>query len=80
MSFSKCSKFHVDFENVIKLAEDVDGFEDNSLSTCFWSFCQLWQEYMWSAFNVLEKGPKISYPTNRNDRQLNMFDINEKFA
>ena len=38
------------------------------------------KEYMWSAFNVLEKGPKISYPTNRNDTQLNMFDINKSIA
>ena len=26
---SKYSKFYVDFENVIKLGEHVDGFEDN---------------------------------------------------
>ena len=27
--FSKCPKFYVDFENVIKVSENVDGFEDN---------------------------------------------------
>ena len=28
---SKYSKFDVDFENAIKFAENVDGFEDNSI-------------------------------------------------
>ena len=31
--FAKYSKFYVDFENAIKLPENVDGFEDN----CVWS-------------------------------------------
>ena len=28
---SKYSKYYVDFENAIKLCENVDGFEDNSV-------------------------------------------------
>ena len=27
--FSKCSKLYVDFENTMKLEENVDGFEDS---------------------------------------------------
>ena len=33
MSFLKCSKFYVDFENAIKFAEILDGLEDNCVST-----------------------------------------------
>ena len=78
--FSKYSKFYVHFENAIKLSENVDGFGDN----CVWSwavnFCQLWQECMWAAINVLKSGPKISECTNRHDKQLHFFDINITLA
>ena len=40
----KCSKFYGDFENLIKFGEKVDGFEDNCVWTCWWSFCQLWEK------------------------------------
>ena len=59
ISFSKCSETYLDFENAIKLRENVDGFEDNCVWTCKVSFCQLWQEYMSSAVDVLKSGPKI---------------------
>ena len=45
--FSNCPKFYTDFENAMKLEENVDGFEDNCIWTCRGSFCQLWKEYMW---------------------------------
>ena len=48
--------------------------------TCCGSFCQLWQEYMWSAVNVLKSCPKISDPTKRHDNQLNLFHINRTLA
>ena len=78
--FWKCSKFYIDFENAIKLPEDVDGFEDNGAWTCCGSFCQLRQEYTWSTVNGLRKCPKTSDPTKRHDTQLNLFDINEKLT
>ena len=68
--FEKCSKFYVDFENQIKVLENDDGFEDNFLWTCCGSFCQLWQQYMWWAVNVLGSGPKLSDLTKRNAAQL----------
>ena len=74
--FSKCSNIYVDFENSIKVALNVDGFEDNSVSTWSSNFCQLWQEYMWSAVNELKSGPNIEDPTKRHDTQLNFHDIN----
>ena len=79
-SFSKCSKFYVDFENVIKLPEHVDGFEHNCVCTCCVSFCQLWRNYIWCAVNVLKTSSKISDPTNRNSTPLNLCDINGKLA
>ena len=78
--FSKCSKFYVDSETLIKLGEDVDGFEDNSACTCCGSFFQLWKKHLWSGVNVLKKCPKISDPANRHDTQINLFDINGTFA
>ena len=74
--FSKFLKIYVDFKNAIKLEENVDGFEDNCVWSCDRSFCQLWQEHMWWAVNVLKSGPKISDLTKKNERQLNLFDIN----
>ena len=44
--FSKCSKFYVDFENAIKIWENVLGFEDNCVWTCCENFCQLWWEHV----------------------------------
>ena len=35
---------------------------------------------MSSAVNVLKRGPKISDTTNRDDAQLNLFDINGTLA
>ena len=74
--FSKWLKSYVHFENAIKFAKTIDEIEDNCVWTCCSSFCQLWQEYIWSAVNVLNNRPKISDPTKRHDTQLNMFDIN----
>ena len=77
--FSKSWKFYVDFENVKKPPENVDGFEDNCIWTFWGSFCQLRQEYMWSAINVLKSGPNISDPSKSYDTQVNLFDINGRF-
>ena len=74
--FSKWSKFYVDFENAIKFSENVDGLEDN----CVWQEWQLWQECMWAAVNVLKSGPKISDPTKRDHKHLDLFDIKGKLA
>ena len=41
--FPKWSKVYVDFQNTIKLPENIDGFEHNCVWTCCGSFCQLWQ-------------------------------------
>ena len=35
---------------------------------------------MWSGINLLKDGPNISDSTGRYDRQLILFDINEKLA
>ena len=74
--FSKRWKFYFHFQKSIKFAENVDGFEDNCVWTFCESFCQLWQEYMWSPVTLLKSGPKISDLTNWNDTQLTFFDIN----
>ena len=74
--FSKYSKFYVDLKNLMKLEENVDGCSDNNVWTRSSNFYQLWQEYIWSPVNMLQIGPKISDTTNRNDTQLNFFDIN----
>ena len=60
----------------IKPGENVDGFQDNWVWTCCESFCQLWQECMWSAVNVLKSGPQISHLTKIDHALLNLFDIN----
>ena len=78
--FWKSSNGYVDFENAIKLWENVDGFEDNCVWTCCVSFCQLWQEYMWWALNVLKRDPKISDPTKRPDIEPSFFHINRTLA
>ena len=77
---SKCSKFYVDFENSIKLAKDLDGFQDNCVWSFSGSFCQLWQGYMWSPVNVVKGGPKVSNPTNPHNTLLNLLDINITLA
>ena len=74
--FSKYSKFYLDFENRIKFPENVDGFEDNYVWTRDVRFCQLREEYIWSAVNLLKNGRKISDATEKHDTQLNFFDIN----
>ena len=78
--FPKYLKFYVDFENAIKVQEDVDGLEDDSVWTCCGSFCQFWQECMWLGVNVVKIGPKISNPTNTHNTRLNLFDINITLA
>ena len=78
--FSKCSKFYANLENGIKLGEDVDGFGDTCDWTCCCIFCQLQQQYMSSAINVVKSGFKISDPTKRHDTQLNLFDISGTLA
>ena len=78
--FPKRSKSYVDFENAIKIGENVDDFKDNCVWICCGSFCQLWQEYMSLAVNVWKSCPKISDPIKRDDTQLNLFDINETLA
>ena len=35
---------------------------------------------MWAAVNVLKSGSKISDPTKRHHKQLNLFDINGKLT
>ena len=74
--FSKLSNIYADLVNTIKLAEDVDGFEGKCVWACCEIFCQSWQQYMWSAVNVVKSGPEISDPTKRHDTQLNFFPIN----
>ena len=59
---------------------NVYAFEDNCVWSCCWSFCQLWQEYMWSSVNLLKSNPKIFDPTKRHDASLNLFDINGTLA
>ena len=78
--FSKCSKFYVDFENATTVWENVEGSEDNCVWTCYWIFCQLLEEFMWSAVNLVKSGPKISDPTKRHDEELNSFNINWTLA
>ena len=74
--FSNSSKFYVDFENAIKLGENVDCFEDNYVWSYCGSFCQLSQEYMRWSVSVLKSAATISDQTKRHDTQLNLFDIN----
>ena len=74
--FSRHSKYYVSFENAIKIEENLDRFEKNSVWTCCRSFCYLWQEYMWLVVNLLKSGPKIRGLTKRHDTQINFFDIN----
>ena len=77
---SKYSQSYEDFENAKKFPENVDSFEDNYIRNPCGSFCQLWQECMCAAVNVLKSGAKISDPTKRNDTQPNVFDINGTLA
>ena len=74
--FKKCSKFYIHFQNAIKLPQNVDGFEYNCVWTCCGSLCQLSQECMWSAVNVLKSGFKISDRTKKKDTQLNLCNGN----
>ena len=78
--FSKYSKSYVDFQNAIKLPRNVDCFGERCVWTCSQSFCQLWQEYMSSAVNVLKGSPNIWDPTKRHDPQVNLCDINAGLA
>ena len=80
ISFSKYSKFYLDFENLTKLPENVDAFQDNCVWTCCGSFSQLWQEYMWWSANMLKSGRKISHPTKKHATRLNFCDINGTLA
>ena len=76
----KPSKFYLNFKNEIKLWKNIFGLKDNCGWTSSGNFSQIWEEYLWSAVNILENRPKISYPTKRHDTQLNVFDINGKLA
>ena len=58
----------------------VYDFEVKCVWTCCGSFCQLWQEYMWSAVNVFKSGPEISDSAKRHDTQVDLFDINGTLA
>ena len=78
--FWKYSKFYVYFENSRKIQENVEVFEANFVWTCSGSFYQLWQEYMWSAVDVLESGPKVSDAFKTHHTQLNLFDMNGTLA
>ena len=77
---SKYSKFYGQFETLIKLQGNVNGFGGNCVWTCCGTFCQLSQEYMCCAVNVLKRAPKISDPTKRHDTQLNFFDMNGRLG
>ena len=72
--------FYVNFINVIKIAKNIFGFEDNSGWICCTNFFQLWQEYLWSTVNMLQNRPMISDPTKSHDTQPNLFDINGKLS
>ena len=78
--FPKDSKFYINVKNAIKLAKNVFRFEDNSSWPCCGNSSQLKEEYLWSAANMLQNGPKISDATKSHDTQLNLFDINGKLA
>ena len=78
--FLKSSKFHVDCKNAIKVPENGYGFEDTCVGTCFGNFSLLWQEYLWSAVNVLKDGRHISDRTKRHDTRLTLCDMKEKLA
>ena len=71
----KHSKFYVDFKNAMKNFENVDSLKHNSVWSSDVNFCQLWQECMWAALNVLKRSPNISDRTKRHHKQLNLFDI-----
>ena len=73
-------KFYVDFENAINISEYVDSFKHNCVSSEAVNFCQLWQERMLAALNMLKSDPKISDGTRTNHKQLNFFEINIKLA
>ena len=51
--FPKYTKFHVDFQNGLKITEIIFPFWDMCLWCRCGNFCQLWGEYMLSAVNVL---------------------------
>ena len=73
-------RIFVDFKNAITLPEKIFTIEDICVWICRGNFCQLWQEYMWSAVNVLKDDPNISDLTKRHDTQLNLFDVNGKLV
>ena len=60
--------------------ENVFGFEDKCVGTCWRNFCLSWQEYMWSDINVSKDDPHISGPTKRYDTELTLFDVNGKLS
>ena len=60
----------------MKCQENVHGFEGNSIWISYGNFCQIWEEYMWSAIKVLNSGPKIWDSTKTHDTQLKLLDIN----
>ena len=78
--FFKMLKILCTFWKCNKTSRNVDGFEENSVRTCWRSFCQLWQEYLRWTVNVLKSCRKISDPTKRNATQLILCVINGKLA
>ena len=77
---SKCSKFHVDLKNAIKITENVFCFWHNCMLTSWWKISLLRQEYMLSTVNLLKHSPKISNLTKRDLSELDLSDINGKLA
>ena len=77
---SKTLKISIYLKNAIELAKNVFSFEDNYGWTRCWIFSQLWQEYLWSAVNMLENGSKISDLAKNHDTKLKLFDITGKLA
>ena len=73
-------KYLCKFQICNKACRKFFGFEDNCGWTCFENFCQLWQEYLCSPVNMLQKGPKTTNLTMRHNTQLNLFAINGKLS
>ena len=78
--FWKCWKFYVDLKNLVKSTENVFYFKNKCVGNCCINFCLLWQEYMWSAVDMLKDAPNISDWTKRHDTQITLFGINAKLA
>ena len=78
LPFQNAENFDIYFKNAKITPETAFGWEDKWVRTCCMKFCLLWEEYMWSAVNVLKYGPNIWNPTKRHDTEVTLFDINGK--